>query len=73
MDVRQLVGRNCRRLRLAGGLTQEALEEAGIDQALLSKIEAGKRNITLTTMDKLAKALGCRLVDLVVDDSEPAA
>lgn len=71
MEVRQLVGRNCRRLRLAAGLNQEEFAEAaGIDQPLLSRIEAGSRNITIETLAHIAKGLGCRPADLLAEEDE---
>jgi DNA-binding XRE family transcriptional regulator len=55
------VGRNVRRLRIAAGLTQTALaERSGIDRTYLSDLEAGRRNPTVTTLARLAKALGVR-------------
>jgi DNA-binding XRE family transcriptional regulator len=55
------VGRNVRRLRTAAGLTQTALaERSGIDRTYLSDLEAGRRNPTVTTLARLAKALGVR-------------
>jgi ribosome-binding protein aMBF1 (putative translation factor) len=45
------------------GLTQAQLaEESGIDQAEISRIEAGQGNPTLKTLSSLAYALGCTLV-----------
>ena len=48
------------------GLTSKALaEKAGIAQAYLSQIEAGKREGTTDTLRKLATALGVAIDDLV--------
>lgn len=48
------------------GLTSKALaEKAGIAQAYLSQIEAGKREGTTDTLRKLATALGVSIDDLV--------
>ncbi len=58
-DVRLLVGRNVKRLRLAAGLTQAALaERMGVDRAYVSGLELGQRNPTVVTLWHMAKALG---------------
>lgn len=45
--------------RLAGGFTQDELaRKAGIPQSNLSNIEKGKRDLTLTTLRKIAYGLG---------------
>lgn len=49
-------------LRGAQGLTQSELSErTGIKQSELSKLENGKANPTLETLQKIAKGLGMRL------------
>lgn len=66
MDMRQLVGRNARRIREAKGLTQEQLaERSGFSQQYLSDLERGLRNPTVVTLFELAQALGVSHVDLV--------
>jgi DNA-binding XRE family transcriptional regulator len=56
-DVAQL-GRNVRRLRIAAGLTQTALaKRSGMNRAYLSRLEGGRRNPTLATLERLAKTL----------------
>jgi transcriptional regulator with XRE-family HTH domain len=66
MDMRKLVGRNVRRLRLARGLTQERLSEiSGFTQQYISGLEQGRRNPTVVTLFELAQALGAKPVDLI--------
>ncbi len=49
-------------LREDRGLTQKQLSEAtGIDQSDLSKIERGMANVSISTLNRIALALGCRL------------
>lgn len=58
MDMRQLVGRNVRRLRLERGLTQEQLSElSGFSQFYISSLELGRRNPTIVSLFELAQAL----------------
>jgi predicted transcriptional regulator len=45
------MARNLRRLRLERKLTQDALaDEAGVRQALISELEAGKIDVRLDTL-----------------------
>ena len=67
MDIRQRLGRNVRRLREEQGWSQEEYaDRAGIHRTYVSDIERGKRNPTVTVVEKLAGPLGVtsgRLLD----------
>ena len=66
MDMRKLVGRNVRRLRLASGMTQEQFaERSGFSQQYISDLERGRRNPTIVSLFELAQALGATPVDLL--------
>jgi transcriptional regulator with XRE-family HTH domain len=66
MDVRARVGLNVQRLRRQNGLSQEELaDRAAIHQTYLSGVEQGKRNPTITVLQRLAEALGADIEDLV--------
>jgi len=70
-DVRLMVGRNVKRLRLAAGLTQAALaERMGVDRAYVSGLELGQRNPTVVTLWHITKALGVGLQALF-DEEKP--
>ena len=59
-------GRVLRQLRLDAGMTQESLGfEAGLQRKYISMLELGERQPTLTTIFKLAGALGLKASDLV--------
>jgi transcriptional regulator with XRE-family HTH domain len=61
-DVRRMVGRDVRRLRMAAGLSQaELAERMGVDRAYVSGLELGQRNPTVVTLWHIAKALGVKL------------
>lgn len=62
---------NIRRLREAAGITgRDAAASVGIHQADWSDLETGKNaNPTLETLRKVANALNCTPVDLLVDTS----
>jgi transcriptional regulator with XRE-family HTH domain len=62
MEIKRLVGLNIRKLRMARGLSQEVLAaemdtETEWDQAYVSRIEAGRLNLSLETIEMVAKAL----------------
>jgi transcriptional regulator with XRE-family HTH domain len=66
MDMRKLVGRNVRRIRLKKGLTQEQFAEvSGFSQQYISSLERGHRNPTVVTLYELATALGVSHTELV--------
>jgi transcriptional regulator with XRE-family HTH domain len=61
LRIRWLLAKNVRRLRLARGLSQEALAaDAGLHQGLISEIENEASNPELDTIGRLAAALGAR-------------
>ena len=58
MDIRQRLGRNVRRLREEKGWSQEDFaDRAGIHRTYVSDIERGRRNPTVTIVEKLAVPL----------------
>ncbi|MCH8323349.1 MAG: helix-turn-helix transcriptional regulator [Proteobacteria bacterium] len=59
MDIRKQLGLNIKRLRLEKGWSQEDLSfEAKLHRTYISDIERGKRNPTVTVLEKIAIALG---------------
>lgn len=71
MDMRKLVGRNVRRLRLAAGMTQEQYAEAsGFSQQYISDLERGQRNPTVVSLLELAAPLGASPAELIGEHSE---
>lgn len=60
-DPKKLFGQRVRELRLARGVSQEALaDEAGVHRTFMGSVERGERNISLENIVKIAKALNCR-------------
>ncbi len=71
MDMRKLIGRNVRRIRLEKSLTQEQFaERSGFTQQYISGLERGKRNPTIVNVYWFAQALGTDHVALVAPDDE---
>ena len=61
-------GSALRRVRLAAGMSQERLGlEAGVQRNFISLIETGQNQPTITTIAKLARALGMRASELVAE------
>ncbi|RRV05748.1 XRE family transcriptional regulator [Pseudomonas sp. v388] len=64
--VLQHVSQNVRRLRHAADLSQNALaERSGVSRRMLVAIEAGEKNVSLATLDRVAEALDVAFSDLV--------
>jgi transcriptional regulator with XRE-family HTH domain len=58
--------------RKAAGLTQQQLAELiGCDQSVISRIEQGRRDMSVNLLRSIAQALGVPLQDLI-DEEEVA-
>jgi transcriptional regulator with XRE-family HTH domain len=67
-DIRARFGARLRVMRTKKGLSQEALGlDADLHRTFVSMVERGERNVTIATVEKLAKALKCRMADLMPD------
>lgn len=61
-------GAALRRVRLAAGLSQEQLGlESGVQRNFISLIETGQNQPTISTIVKLARALGMKASELVAE------
>jgi len=71
MDVTQVFANNIKRIRLAKGISQEALADlAGLHRTYVGAVERGERNITLLNANRIAEALGARLSDCLKERNE---
>ncbi len=69
--VQNAFGSRLRELRQLQCLTQEELAHlAGLNRTFIGDIERGEKNITLKSMDKLARALGIKLRDFLTGNEE---
>ena len=67
-DIRERFGARLRQVRGQNQLSQEKLAElAGVHRTFVSMVERGQRNVTIATVEKLAKGLKCRMADLMPD------
>lgn len=65
-SVLQHVSQNVRGLRHGAGLSQTALaEKSGVSRRMLVAIEGGEKNVSLTTLDRVAEALDVAFSDLI--------
>lgn len=63
------IGDNIKRVREAKNFTQkEVIMAIDMGAAMYSRIESGKTEPSLTTLEKIAKALGVSLVELIQSD-----
>ncbi len=71
-ELATIIGQNVRAARNAAGLTQATLaERTGIRVPHISRLESGAKVPTLTTLDKVAGALGVTLCALVMVPPPP--
>ena len=60
------LGDNIRRIRLAKDMTQGDLcRKLEVDRAYMSNVESGKKNPTLSTIERIAKALNVSIEELM--------
>ena len=65
MDIRKKFGAQVKKLRLERGLSQEALAlKADLDRTYIPSIEKGERNVSITVVEKIAKALDIKIATL---------
>ena len=68
MRGRQTVGERIRHFRESAGLTQEGLAQAAdIGRVTLVRLEKGEQTPRFKTLDAIAKALGIRVPELLVE------
>ena len=64
--ARRIFAENLRAVRQDTGLSQEALAAAsGLHRTYVGSVERRERNISIDNMERLAKALGVELHDLL--------
>ena len=67
-DVKIKFGNKVRTLRLNKGYSQEKLAEmADLDRTYIPGIEAGKRNVSIVVLEKIAQAFKISLSELLQD------
>jgi transcriptional regulator with XRE-family HTH domain len=65
MDIKKRFGEKVKLLRLQKGWSQEKLAlTAELDRTYIPSIEAGKRNVSITVIEKIANALNVEIETL---------
>lgn len=65
-DVRYVLSKNLKRMRHARGYTRRQLARlCGLSTGYVGSVERGTLHIDLSSLEKLAAALGCTEADLV--------
>ena len=68
-DIQALFGKKVRAVRKSKGISQEVLADlAGLHRTYVSSVERGERNVTITTIEKLARALGVTMSALIPEN-----
>lgn len=66
--LKKTFGQCVRRLRLEAGLSQERLaQRAKVSRNFQGSVERGESSLSLEAADRLARALGVRLSELIAD------
>ena len=65
-NINKAVGLNIRKIREEAGISQEKLAGlADLHRAYIGQIERGEKNIGLKNLEKIAKALGIEMEELL--------
>jgi transcriptional regulator with XRE-family HTH domain len=66
MDIKKRFGKKVNTLRIEKGWSQEKLAlTADLDRTYVPSIEAGRRNVSIVVIEKLAKALNVDLTEIL--------
>jgi transcriptional regulator with XRE-family HTH domain len=66
MELQEALGRIVRAHRERSGKSQEKFAiSVGIDRTVWTSIETGRRNLSLKSLERLAKALGMEVSELI--------
>ena len=64
-DIKVRFGKRVREVRLFQEISQEKLAElADLDRTYITGIETGKRNISITVIEKLSRALNLTMAEI---------
>ena len=68
MDIKKKFGKKLKQLRTEKGISQESLAlSADLDRTYIPSIEKGERNVSITVVEKLAKALSVSITEFFKD------
>lgn len=68
--ITQILANNIRTFRKSKRLSQEALaEKCNLHRTYIGSVERGERNVTLSTLEVMAEALGVGIPELLTEGS----
>ncbi|MFI5301298.1 MAG: helix-turn-helix domain-containing protein [Polyangiales bacterium] len=68
------IGLRLRSIRTERGFTQaEAAARSGLHTVQIARLEAGQRNVTISSLVALAQAFGVPLIELIAPREQPDA
>ncbi|MDA8428110.1 MAG: helix-turn-helix transcriptional regulator [Geobacteraceae bacterium] len=71
-ELTDILAENLRHLRNQKGISQEDLAElSGIHRTYVGSVERGERNVTLSSLEMLASALGVSVIQLLTRKPRP--
>lgn len=71
MDIKKKFGKQVKKYRLEKGFSQEALaHQADLDRTYIPSIEKGERNVSITVIEKIAKALNVKISTLFDENAK---
>ena len=71
LSIQKQFGKKVRELRTERGYSQEGFSfECGLHRTYIGCIERGEKNITITNIEKIAKALKIEICTLFINDSK---
>jgi transcriptional regulator with XRE-family HTH domain len=72
MELRKIVAQNIRAYRIAKRVSQEDLADlCGLHRTYVGSVERCERNVTLSSLEVLAKALGVSVPELLTGQPRP--
>ncbi|WP_298273545.1 helix-turn-helix transcriptional regulator [Geobacter sp.] len=70
-SIRTILAENIHRYRRSNNLSQEQLaDKCGLHRTYIGSVERGERNVTLSTLEVLAEALGVSIPELLTRKGE---
>jgi len=63
-ELKSLLGKRIRQLRLERGLKQEEMCQFGFEYKYYQRIEYGEKNLSLKTLNRLSKAFQIEIAEL---------
>jgi len=71
-EARKILAKNVREYRNQKKISQEKLADlCGLHRTYIGSVERAERNVTLSTLEAIAKGLGVSVIELLTDINNP--